>query len=107
MSTSSSSAPSAFAKRSTVTSTNGLARYFRSAGSGRNSTSRVVLSMVYRSDVSSTRAAAGAHSDALNSMMSAVVPRLTGRMSSAKPSPSERWMRLVRPTWMTNPTIDR
>ena len=38
--------PSAFANRSIVTSTNGLARYFRSGGSGRNSTSRVVLSSV-------------------------------------------------------------
>ena len=44
------SAPAALAMRSTVTSTNGFTSWRSSDGSGRNSTSRVVLSTVYRND---------------------------------------------------------
>ena len=46
MSTSRSSAPKALANRSIVTSTNGLALYFSSVGSGMKRISRVVLSTV-------------------------------------------------------------
>jgi hypothetical protein len=53
------------------------------------------------------RASAGAHSALLNSMMPPVVARLTGSTSSAKPIPNTRWMRLVRPTWITKPASDR
>ena len=46
MSTSNANAPTAFASRSMVTSTNGFTRYFTDVGSGRNRISRVVLSTV-------------------------------------------------------------
>ncbi len=103
---SASAAPAPFANRSTATSTNGFALYFRSVGSGMKRISRVVLSAVYRSDVSETRASVVAHSTGFRSMTIAVVPRLKGRINSANPIPSTRCMRAVSVIWMTRPMID-
>ena len=85
----------------------GFAWYLMSSGSGRNRISRVVLSTVYRSDVSRIRARPALHSAPLASISSPVAPSTTGRIISAKPMPRNRWIRLVRAIWTTKPMIDR